>query len=268
MKFSPLTTRPEKSIRKNLLFRYKDSDLFCQVQEHHCPQKFLPCVEKEPGPDWLYFGELNEFSCYCRMDHTPDPAAQAVNGRELLTLLDKPMLEAVLKGQVLAWWFQAYRFCGSCGSPLSRDFREWAMFCEKCTLRYYPKISPAVIVRITRGDQILLARNAASARPMFSNVAGFVDPGEDLETTLHREVAEEVGISVKNIRYFGSQVWTVTQSLIIAFTAEYADGEIKPDGVEIAEAGWFNRDSLPELPGKGSISRDMIDDFVQNDLTR
>jgi NAD+ diphosphatase len=127
----------------------------------------------------------------------------------------------------------------------------------------FPRISPAVIVLIERGDHVLLARASHFPEGMHSVVAGFVEPGESLEETVSREIEEETGILVEDVRYFGSQPWPFPDSLMIGFTARYASGEIRIDGKEIVDAGWFSVDDLPEIPGKVSIARKLIDWFIE-----
>jgi NAD+ diphosphatase len=123
----------------------------------------------------------------------------------------------------------------------------------------YPRINPAVMVLVTRGSDVLLARKPGSPQGRYSALAGFVEAGESLEETVARETHEEVGVYVKDIRYFGSQSWPFPNSLMIAFTAEYAGGEMRPDGVEIEDARWFAPDQLPTIPEGISISRWLID---------
>ncbi len=135
--------------------------------------------------------------------------------------------------------------------------------CPNCGLVNYPRLSPAIIVLISRGEDILLARSPRFPSLMFSVLAGFVEPGESLEETLIREVREEVGIEVKDIRYFGSQPWAFPNSLMIGFTAVYAGGEITIEPAEIAEAAWFHKHDLPNIPPKLSIARRLIDRFVE-----
>jgi NAD+ diphosphatase len=136
------------------------------------------------------------------------------------------------------------------------------MRCPVCGLLAFPRVAPAIIVRVTRGDEILLAHGRRFPSTIYSVLAGFVDPGESLEECVHREVREEVGIEVTPPRYFGSQPWPFPHSLMVGFTAEWAGGELSPDPEEIADAGWYRADALPELPPSISIARRLIDDWL------
>ncbi len=162
----------------------------------------------------------------------------------------------------LARFDQTTRFCGRCGSATHMKEDEIAKLCPRCGLLTFPRLSPAIIVRITDGDRILLARSPHFPPGMYSVLAGFIEPGESLEAGVHREVFEEVGVRVTGLTYFGSQPWPFPDSLMIGFVAEYREGSIRCDGVEIEDAGWFGRDRLPELPGPLSISRALIEDFL------
>lgn len=159
-------------------------------------------------------------------------------------------------------WDRTHRFCGQCGSPAEMHDRILARQCPSCGLTIFPRISPAVIVLVERDGKALLARSGRFPEALYSVIAGFVEPGETLEETVKREVKEETGIDVKNIRYFGSQPWPFPDSLMIGFTARYAAGEIDIDGDEILDAAWFSADGLPTIPGKISIARSLIDWFV------
>jgi NAD+ diphosphatase len=160
-------------------------------------------------------------------------------------------------------WDQTHRFCGRCGQPTVNAPAERAKLCPNCGLLSFPRLSPAVIMLVQRGDELLLARNKAFAGGFFSVLAGFVEPGESLEEAVAREVREEVGLELTDIRYFGSQPWPFPHSLMIGFTATYAAGEIRLQADEIAEAAWFSRQGeLPLLPGKLSIARRLIDSFL------
>ncbi len=134
---------------------------------------------------------------------------------------------------------------------------------RQCNLTNYPRVSPAIIVAIIRDNQILLARNRRFKGGFFSVLAGFAEPGESLEECVAREVNEEVGIAVKNIRYFGSQPWPFPNSLMVGFIADYAGGRINVDKTEIIEAAWFSAQNLPPIPPKISIARQLIDWFVE-----
>jgi NAD+ diphosphatase len=182
--------------------------------------------------------------------------------RALFDRTSPEMYGAAARAVPIAEWRRTTRHCGVCATAMERDPAERAMVCPACKHRVYPRINPVVIVRVTRGDEVLLARRAAGPTGFFSVVAGFVEAGEALEETLAREVREEVGITVRNVRYFHSQAWSFPNNLMIAFTAEYADGMVRPDGVEMAEAGWFRRNALPTLPGPISIARRMIDAWL------
>jgi NAD+ diphosphatase len=151
------------------------------------------------------------------------------------------------------------RFCGRCGAKTRQLRTERSRFCTACNLITYPRISPAVIVLVKRGDQILLARSPRFPPGMYSLVAGFVEAGENLEHAIEREVKEETGISIQNIRYFGSEPWPFPNSLMIGFVADYREGDIVIDDNEIESAFWFDREHLPRIPEKLSISRALID---------
>lgn len=158
---------------------------------------------------------------------------------------------------------QTHRFCGRCGAGTEALSSERARRCPSCGFIAYPRISPAVIVLVRRGREALLARSARFPLPFFSTLAGFVEIGETLEDAAAREIREEVGVEINRLRYFGSQPWPFPHSLMVAFLAEYAGGEIRADGQEIVEARWFAPEALPQLPLRLSIARKMIDAWVE-----
>ena len=182
--------------------------------------------------------------------------------RRLFGILDKQVTLAAGCASQLIRWSQTHQFCGGCGEPLSDKTDERAKSCEKCNVLYYPRLSPAVIVAVLKDDEILLARSGRFPGNMYSVLAGFVEPGETLEECVAREVFEEVGIKVKNIKYFGSQPWPFPDSLMLGFIAEYESGDILVDQKEIVEAKWFAADTLPNIPGSISIARQLIDWYV------
>ena len=155
-------------------------------------------------------------------------------------------------------WLSATRFCPACGQPLQLHDTENALVCPACGRLHYPRIEPCIITLITRGEELLLLRNARDTQGIYACLAGFVETGETLEQALRREVREETGLEVQNIRYAGSQGWPFPDQLMVAFYAEYKSGEIRIQESEIADARWFRRDALPPLPKPGSIARRLI----------
>ncbi|NNE10845.1 MAG: NAD(+) diphosphatase [Ilumatobacter sp.] len=171
----------------------------------------------------------------------------------------------------LVEWGRTHRFCGRCGTPTEPAGGERSMRCPACGLVAFPRLAPAMITLVTRGadgpdQEILLARGTQWSIPMYSCLAGFVEPGESLEDAVVREVAEEVGVTVSEPRYFGSQPWPFPNSLMVGFTARYDSGEIVCDPSEIADAGWFRRDDLPMVPPGISIARKLIDAWIHHVL--
>jgi NAD+ diphosphatase len=202
---------------------------------------------------------------YCRTAwvpaETPPPAGHAFKGlRSMFGRLDDTTIAIAGRAFQIADWARNHRYCGTCGQAMTKSPTERSMRCA-CGHVAYPRISPAMMTLVKRGDAILLARSAAvPAGGRMSALAGFLEPGESVEDAIHREVFEEVGLQVKDLRYFGSQSWPFPNSLMIAFTAAYAGGDIRVEPSEIAEARWFGPgDALPELSPRFSISRALID---------
>ncbi len=163
-------------------------------------------------------------------------------------------------------WDNKSNFCGRCGSKTEHKNNERAKVCPNCNLIDYPRTCPAIIVSVIKDGKILLAHNSRFKDNMYSLVAGFVDLNETLEDCVRREVFEEIGIRIKNIRYINSQSWPFPNSLMVGFLAEYDSGEIKVDGIEISDASWFDKNTLPKLPPKFTIARKIIDKYLENKL--
>lgn len=202
---------------------------------------------------------------YCRTTWLPKdaraPEGHAFKGmRSLFGRVGEAMLAIAGRAFQIADWARTHRFCGACGQPMSKAPGERVMKCA-CGHLAYPRIAPAMMTLVKRGDAILLARNVAvPAGGRMSALAGFLEAGESVEDAIHREVREEVGLEVEDLRYFASQSWPYPHSLMLAFTAEYAGGDIRVEPTEIAEARWFGPgDPLPELSPHQSISRALID---------
>ena len=214
----------------------------------------------------LFLGSLGGRACYAAEGILCGEGPAEATFQELRSLfsrLDDGFYELALTAVHLVEWDKNYQFCSKCQGALRARVDVRAKECEECGRLEFPRISPAIIVLIEKEDTLLLARSPRFAGEFYSVLAGFVEPGESLEEAVHREVREEIGISVKNIAYFGSQPWPFPDSLMIGFTAQYESGEIRIDGEEIIEAGWYRADSLPRVPGKLSIARKLIDWFVE-----
>jgi NAD+ diphosphatase len=177
---------------------------------------------------------------------------------QLLGRVDDALFALTGRAAQLLDWERDHRFCGRCGNAMQAAEAGRAMACGSCRTLLYPRIAPCVIVLVTRGEEMLLARNARFPRPMYSSLAGFIEAGESVEDTLRREVREEVGVEVGDIRYFGSQSWPFPNQLMLGYFAEYASGEVTPDLDEIAEANWYHPRELPPVPPPSSIAGQLI----------
>jgi NAD+ diphosphatase len=217
-----------------------------------------------------YLGKLQGHPCYSAEAAAETPAPQGMVFRDLRSVYgavdEDTFLLAGRAIQIVAW-DQTNQYCGRCGLKTETLPDERAKKCPACGLISYPRIAPAVIIAVIKEKKLLLTHYANLRGKWHSLIAGFVEPGETLEECIQREVLEEVGLRVKNIKYFGSQPWPFPNSLMIGFTAEYESGEIVADGKEISEAGWYAAANLPEIPPKISIARELIDRFVENNST-
>jgi NAD+ diphosphatase len=214
-----------------------------------------------------YLGALDDTHCFAAEfsgNQELDTELTFNDLRGLFGKLEENLIWIAGRANQLVNWNQTHRYCGRCGKLTADKTDERAKICQACGLVNYPRLSPAVIVAVLKNDKILLGRNKRFRLPFYSVLAGFVEPGETLEACVRREIREEVSITVKNIRYFGSQPWPFPDSLMIAFVADYAGGKICTDGSEIIEAAWFAKDTLPQIPPRISIARQLIDWFVQN----
>jgi NAD+ diphosphatase len=210
-------------------------------------------------------GQLDTVACYvAAVDNGQFPPANMEfrDLRGLYGALDDDVFRLAGRAMQIIHWHQEHLFCGKCATPMEDDRGELARRCPSCSMVSYPRLSPAVIMSVVRDGHILLARAPRFPKGMFSALAGFVEPGETLEEAVAREVMEEVGVRVGQIRYLASQPWPFPHSLMIGFTTVYESGDIVIDRGELEDARWFSRKDMPLLPSTISISRLLIDNFL------
>lgn len=212
-----------------------------------------------------FLGFLNEQPCFS-LELGPEvavPVGMTLQGLwQAFMGLDETLGNVAGRAFQMMDWDRNHQFCSRCGSKTEPSQVERVKKCPKCGLHSYPRLSPSIIVAVRREDAILLARGHGFPPGLYTVLAGFVEPGETIEETVSREVWEETGLEVKNIRYFASQPWPFPNSLMLGFTAEYAGGELRPDETELEDAGWFTVATLPQIPPKFTIARHLIDNFI------
>lgn len=237
----------------------KQSDSTYTIPEGEiCPWKDLETLD---------FPIMEETTCRVGIlaaDFPIDNDHILVTLRQSFELLSAPLYKAAGKAAELLYWHRSTAYCSACGSPLAWD-GPISKKCRSCDKEYWPALTPAIIVAITRnnGKEILLVQSKKFKGDYYGLVAGFVETGESLEECLRREVREETGYDVKNIRYFDSQPWPYPNGLMIGFTAEYDAGEFCLQESELRKGGWFSRKNLPAIPGKVSLARRLIDHWLQ-----
>jgi len=198
-------------------------------------------------------GERNTLAVVLAADEAALLNAESVATREMLLRTGKENFNLIGQGTQLITWYQSHRFCGSCGATTVPHPTQRALLCSSCDACYYPRINPCVIVLVTRGDEVLLARSSRPGAKMFSCLAGFMEIGETPEQTVAREVREEAGIEIDNIRYVQSQSWPFPSQLMLGFFADYKSGNLNPDPEELSEADWFRVGHIP-VPVAPSLS--------------
>ncbi len=210
-------------------------------------------VNKDSGRDYY---------CIDIGDNVPEYSecgAEFYDLRSIINFFSPAQFKLASTAAQFIYWEKTSKFCGECGALNEFSTSDRARFCPRCNKNYYPVITPAIITAVMKEKKILLAHNKNFAAGIYSLIAGFVEPGESLEECVRREVLEETGILVKEVKYIKSQSWPFPGNIMIGFYASYESGEIKPDGSEITRAAWFDKNSLPPLPAPGSLSRSIID---------
>jgi NAD+ diphosphatase len=211
-------------------------------------------------------GLINHTECFCaeinaNIDLPPEFASIPL--RKAFELLSKDWYVTLAKAISVITWDKNHQFCGRCGEHTTHKKGAFERICTHCGLSFYPRISPCIIVLIRNEDKILMSRSPHFPPHAYGLIAGFVEVGESIEDAVHREVKEEVGITIKNLHYVESQAWPFPDSLMLGFTADYDAGEITIDTNELESADWYRYDNLPGGPSNSvSIARKLIDQFI------
>jgi len=198
----------------------------------------------------------------CVVAATSEPLPEGFKARVVRKLFGRLELNAIAVAAYasqIAHFVTTHRFCGMCGGPMVASASERLVRCERCQRDVYPRVSPCIIILIHDGSRVLLTRAAHFPEGMYGLVAGFVEPGESLEQCAHREVLEETGIRISDVRYVASQPWPFPSQLMVGFTARFESGELTVDKHELEDANWFELDALPQIPPPLSIARHLID---------
>lgn len=219
-----------------------------------------------------FMGYWGDQPCFAleidELDELDPMQFQKGNLYQLLGRVDDQVFALAGRASQLLDWERDHQYCGRCGQLMTTDPVERAMRCSPCATINYPRIAPCIIVLVTRGDELLLAHNSNFPGPMYSTLAGFIEAGETAEETLAREVREEVGVEVGEMRYFQSQSWPFPNQLMLGFFAEYTGGEILCDQEEIDDAQWFHYSNLPMIPPASSVAGQLIRHYVATRQTR
>ena len=258
---------PEAAAREGWWFAFREGELLLiEAAEGLAPPRAADPAAGLAVIRRQYLGAIGDVPVWsAELDPAaPLPGTGSLHGlRALFGVLPDALYALAGRAAQIVAWERDHRFCGRCGTPTEPVRGERARRCPACGLTAYPRVSPAVIVLIEKGETILLARGHRFPEGRFGIVAGFVEAGESLEEAVAREVAEEVCIELRNVRYWSSQPWPFPHNLMLGFQAEWAAGEIAIDPNELAEAGWYGLDDLPNIPPKLSIARRLIDDWAE-----
>lgn len=252
--------------RNTVMIRFKEEHLryptFSEMQSFSCDYEYLFSID-----NYKYFLALPK-SCHLEEPSIMIDGYHYENVRIFRSAASRHTAFAGITAHHLFGWYQSNRFCGRCGQKMLPDHKERMLFCPDCRNMVYPRISPAVIVGIINGDQILMSKYAGRSYTNYALIAGFTEIGECAEQTVAREVMEEVGLKVKNIRYYKSQPWAFSGSLLMGFFCDL-DGsdQIKLDTSELAEAGWYSRDEITLEDDHISLTREMIMHFKNGNIS-
>lgn len=248
----------------SMCFIFKDSELLVKAESSiELPETNIlqKCFEQNHAKDWFTEAD-KDYTAALLEECAPTPAKHKwIRLRELFAVNAK-IAPTAARALALLNWRKTSRFCGCCGGPLQDDKYETARLCSLCGNVVFPRISPAIIILVSKGDKILLARHARRNTDLYTCLAGFMEHGESIEKCAEREVKEETGIEIKNIRYCASQAWPYPDQLIIALRADWKSGELTLQESEIDDAKWFSKDNLPPIPKPGSVAYQLIHNII------
>ena len=251
--------------KNTVMIRFKEDHLryptFSEMQSFSCDYQYLFSID-----NYKYFLALPK-SCHLEEPSIMIDGYHYENVRIFRSAASRHTAFAGITAHHLFGWYQSNQFCGRCGQKMLPDHKERMLFCPDCRNMVYPRISPAVIVGIINGDQILMSKYAGRSYTNYALIAGFTEIGECAEQTVAREVMEEVGLKVKNIRYYKSQPWAFSGSLLMGFFCDLDGSEkIRLDTSELAEAGWYSRDEITLKDDHISLTREMIMHFKNGNI--
>ncbi len=262
-----LGLKPPESVKQQYYFAYCGYSILGR----ECDNGWSPLSQQEWQNLGLatnsehYMGVLDQSACYAL---ELQPETEAPQGYEWISLRhfihypDEKLFAFAGRGMQIIEWHLTHRFCGRCGHPLESHPSDRAMTCDQCRRTFYPRLSPCIIVLVTRGEEVLLAHGVRHPEKMYSTLAGFIEPGETVEQAVHREIKEEVGITVQNLQYWGSQPWPFPHQLMLGFYAQYQSGDLVLEEAEIEEAKWWHYKELPNIPPETTISGKLIREYI------
>jgi NAD+ diphosphatase len=262
MNFNPAVTPPGEPTHQQWRMAFVDGHLLLPEADDATLQAHALSTWDQDAVTRHYLGQLDGLDCWAlRLPEAPQ-GWRRVPLRAAMMGFPEPLAGLASRAAQVLDWDRTHRFCGVCATPTEQQPGERARRCPACGHTAYPRISPAMMALVWRPGEVLLARAPHFTNGMYSALAGFVEAGESIEHCIRREVAEEVGVQVDELRYYGSQSWPFPNSLMIAFTARWTGGDIVPQPGEIADARWFPVDALPNIPPRFSISGHLIRDTV------
>jgi NAD+ diphosphatase len=258
---------PPASARPSLWFAFRGGDLLVELGSSGARVPTATRLE-EIGVEAVrtqYLGALEGEPCFSAelLASAAAPAGHAfANLRSLHASLDADVFAVAGYASQIKEWDRTHQHCSACGAPIQSKLSERAKHCDACRLDFYPRVTPAAIVLVADGPRVLMTRQPRFPPGMYGLVAGFLEAGETLEACVAREVREETGLAIEQVRYFGSQPWPFPSQIMVGFFAEYAGGDLVVDHGELEDAQWFHRDALPGLPPKISIARALVEAWL------